>query len=311
MARTRSPNYPAISLRQAVEQIRKVYSKEHNHKASADVVVKAMGYGGLNGASMTVLSALKKYGLLEEVGEDFKVSKAALTILVDPSGSKERAAALEQAAFSPALFAELQKEYGRNPPSDENMRAFLLKRGFHPDSVAGPIKAYRDTLLLLSEQVPPTVSGQNSIENGANQTGSDPNVGADQPKVGDFVQWLVNDSLQFQMPKRVRAVRQHDGSDWVFVDGSETGIPMEQVTIEQPGIGASLLKVPPVFAEEIEAARTLPGEREWLRGPLSKRSGYRLIVSGDLGPKEIGKLIKLLEAQKAVLSDEDEEDATS
>jgi hypothetical protein len=31
------------------------------------------------------------------------------------------------------------------------------------------------------------------------------------------------------------------------------------------------------------------------------------VVSGDLGPKEIGKLIKLLEAQKAVLSDDDEE----
>jgi hypothetical protein len=51
------------------------------------------------------------------------------------------------------------------------------------------------------------------------------------------------------------------------------------------------------------------GEREWLRGPLSRAAGYRLIVSGDMGPKEIGKLIKLLEAQKAVLDDEDEEDA--
>jgi hypothetical protein len=34
-----------------------------------------------------------------------------------------------------------------------------------------------------------------------------------------------------------------------------------------------------------------------------------LIVSGDLGPKEIGKLIKLLEAQKAVLADDDDEAA--
>lgn len=48
------------------------------------------------------------------------------------------------------------------------------------------------------------------------------------------------------------------------------------------------------------------GEREWLRGPLSKTTNYRLVISGDMGPKEIAKLIKLLEAQKAVLDDDDE-----
>jgi hypothetical protein len=32
-------------------------------------------------------------------------------------------------------------------------------------------------------------------------------------------------------------------------------------------------------------------------------------VAGELGPKEIGKLIKLLKAQQVVLSDEDEEAA--
>lgn len=48
------------------------------------------------------------------------------------------------------------------------------------------------------------------------------------------------------------------------------------------------------------------GEREWLRGPLSKQVSYRLVVSGDMGSREIGKLIKLLEAQKAVLEDDDD-----
>lgn len=50
------------------------------------------------------------------------------------------------------------------------------------------------------------------------------------------------------------------------------------------------------------------GEREWLRGPLSKEVKYRLVVAGDMGPREIGKLIKILEAQKAVLEDDDGED---
>ena len=48
-------------------------------------------------------------------------------------------------------------------------------------------------------------------------------------------------------------------------------------------------------------------EREWLRGSLSRDVAYRLIVAGDFGAKEIGKLIKLLKAQRAVLSDDDGE----
>jgi hypothetical protein len=43
--------------------------------------------------------------------------------------------------------------------------------------------------------------------------------------------------------------------------------------------------------------------------PLSKEVSYRLVVAGDLGPKEIGKLIKLLKAQQAVLSDDDDSDS--
>jgi hypothetical protein len=37
-------------------------------------------------------------------------------------------------------------------------------------------------------------------------------------------------------------------------------------------------------------------EREWLRGSLSCDTSYRLIVSGEIGSKELGKLIKLLQA---------------
>lgn len=36
-----------------------------------------------------------------------------------------------------------------------------------------------------------------------------------------------------------------------------------------------------------------------------KRDQLSSVVSGDLGSKEIGKLIKLLKAQQAVLSDDD------
>lgn len=150
MANARSPNYPSMSLPEAIERLEKVYAAEHTHKAPSEVVAKALGYQSLNGKSITVLSTLKKYGLLEEVGKELKVSKDGLIILVDPPDSEERATALRRAAFSPALFEEIRKNYGETVPSDENLRSFLLRRGFLQSAVDAPIRAYRETVALVS-----------------------------------------------------------------------------------------------------------------------------------------------------------------
>jgi hypothetical protein len=151
MARVRSPNYPSISLPDAIERVRKVYDREHTHKAAPEVIAKALGYAGVNGSSLGVMSALKKYGLLEDVGKDWKVSTDALTILVDPPHSVERAHAIRRAAQAPALFANLLEEYGEKPPSDDNLRAYLLKRGFAQSAVDTPMRAYRETLEFVSK----------------------------------------------------------------------------------------------------------------------------------------------------------------
>ena len=84
----------------------------------------------------------------------------------------------------------------------------------------------------------------------------------------------------------------------MFVEGSDSGLPMNQIIVESKGSGSTL--VPPML-KEISVA----SEREWIRGPLSKETWYRIIVSGDLGPKEIGKMIRLLEAQRDILSDDE------
>ena len=100
----------------------------------------------------------------------------------------------------------------------------------------------------------------------------------------------------------------------MFVEGSETGIPMEEVTVKERRASdaeqSKGLQKPsptlPVSPLDWEIGyQAAPGEREWLRGPLSRTASYKLLVTGELGPKEIGKLIKLLEAQKAVLDDDD------
>ncbi len=307
--RARSPNYPAVGLPKAIEMARRVYDKNHLHKAAPPVVAVAMGYTSLNGNSATAISSLKKFGLLEDEGKELKISPEALTILVEPMGSPERARKIVEIAFRPALFQSLSTAYPGRAPNDEILRSFLLRNGFVQSTVDLPIRAYRETMELVEKER--AFYNDDSAKKSAAAPLPDPvkevREDVEEIEIGDLVQWESNGVLRMEAPRVVRAIR----DSWAFVEGSETGIPMEELVLEKKGAGGSQPPAPPTLPLPQTEARTAPapGEKEWLRGPLSKAASYRLIVSGEVGSKEIGKLIKLLEAQKLVLDDEDEEEA--
>jgi len=54
---------------------------------------------------------------------------------------------------------------------------------------------------------------------------------ASEVKIGDFVQWESQGILQFREPKRVKGFS--DDGEFVFVDGSNTGIPIAEVNIDE------------------------------------------------------------------------------
>ena len=121
--------------------------------------------------------------------------------------------------------------------------------------------------------------------------------------IGDLVQWTSGGVDQFETPKRVRRVQMHEGQEWAFVEGTETAVRMSELTIVTPA-SADATAPPMMVLSDAVVSPLMGEEREWLRGSLSRDTNYRLIVSGNLGPKEIGKLIKLLQAQKAILDDD-------
>ena len=151
MSRVRSPNYPALSLPEALNATAKVFERENRHQAAKDVVVIAMGYGGVNGASLGSLSALLKYGLLERFGENYRVSDRAMAILHFET-PQERADAIRRAAHEPALFAEMLKDFPGSIPSDDNLRSYLVRRGFNPTALGGVIKAFRETMDFVTRE---------------------------------------------------------------------------------------------------------------------------------------------------------------
>lgn len=151
MTRVRSPNYPAIGLPDAIQRVEQVLNKESRHPAPKEVVVKHLGYTSVNGASLGVLSALIKYGLLEKSGSDYRVADRALAIL-HPQKPEERIAAIKDAAIDPALFADIADHFKGSPPSDNNLRAYLIRRNFSANALTSFVQAFRETIDLVNRE---------------------------------------------------------------------------------------------------------------------------------------------------------------
>lgn len=152
MAKARSPLYPAIGLKEAVHRVRAVYEKDYQNRVPREVIAQHMGYSGLSGKSLGVLSALQKYGLLEGRGDETRVSPLAVKIIAHESGTPERAEAIRAAASMPELFAELDARFGDGKGSDAALKAWLLVEGFIPGAAESAIRAYRETKEFVREE---------------------------------------------------------------------------------------------------------------------------------------------------------------
>lgn len=150
MARLRSPNYPAISLREAIDRIQLLFGKAHTQLISREQAVEAMGYDGLHGASLGAISALLKYGLLEKVDSQVKTSDRAMSIIA-PHNDEERQAAIHNAAFGPPLFGEIHERFLGEIPNDDKLRTFLIRKNFSSSALDRVVRSYRETMELLTE----------------------------------------------------------------------------------------------------------------------------------------------------------------
>jgi len=183
--------------------VRKIYEKDHRNRMSREVVAKHLGYGSLNGVSLSVLSALTKFGLLESIDNDLQVSADAVTMLVDTPGSPDRIAAIRRASFKPDLFMDLNKYFGAQLPSEDNLLAYLQKQGFTRNAALIASRSYRETMELVSKlrgpydgAVKSEANGMEAVQKGAELGGQDVSqtftvaldpLSSDAPKFGKVI----------------------------------------------------------------------------------------------------------------------------
>jgi hypothetical protein len=166
MAITRSPRYPNISLVEAISRAKAIYSKEHMSPLTPKVAAEAMGYGGINGASLKTISSLKKYGLLEGRGDDVRLTKDAQTLILDEAGTPDYQSAIRRSALSPEVFSEIHKQF-QDGGSERNIAVYLEKQGFKPGAAATVARNFKESMALVGgsraayteDSEPPSVEG--------------------------------------------------------------------------------------------------------------------------------------------------------
>ncbi|MFN3475739.1 MAG: hypothetical protein ACK4ZW_16995 [Blastomonas sp.] len=145
MTRQRSPSYPGLPLNQAVDLVEKIHRTCRTNIISREDAAKEMGYSGLTGRSLKVLSGLLQFGLLEKAGKgDVKVTRRAVEILhgIDQADRDE---AKMEAALAPQLFRDIHERFPEGIPPESAIRSFLIKQDFMDVAIGPAINAFLET----------------------------------------------------------------------------------------------------------------------------------------------------------------------
>ncbi len=284
-SRHRSPNYPGVGLRGAVAKIVALYKADGLAAAPKDAALRHFGYSNPHGEAGRLLSALRSFGLIEEINDRIKLTQRGVDIVVRPETDPQRMSAIRKAAFSPQVYADLLKEYGSVLPSDTTLKSELIAvRKFNPKAVDEFVRDFRDTVKFAG------ISEYGVVESKVKDTKDDSGEGDqahEPPKIGDFVQWESNGILKLPVPRRVRAFS--DDGEWAFLEGSDTGVPTKELTLESPLIEKTAVQPPaapppaPPASQPSIPQKGEPGDI--LKALAPKMRTYNWALSGDFSAK--------------------------
>ncbi len=260
--RKRSPEYPSITLQEAIEKAAVLYEQDHGNSAARTVIAQHFRSTTKSSAFMQWVASLQRFGLLEAVGDaknrELQLTKLALDILVLDEDDTKRWEAIRRAALKPAIHSRMWKEWGANSPSDSKIQHYLItQEGFKPPAASDLVKKYKKTILFAK-------LGECDIIDSGNQDE------VHDISVGDFVQWISQGVMQFKGPRRVTGLS--DDGEWAFVKGSETGVLVSELKIEKKPYKPAVPPANPGYMPPDHGTREFPlylsgGRRALLRIP--------------------------------------------
>ena len=182
----RSPSFPFISLRKAVDRVKEMADAHKKNQARLPVVGSTWGYAPKSSGLLQTVAALKAYGLIDDIGagadRKIQITDLGWKILHDErEGARE--GAIKEAALKPRLIVEYVSQWVPDRPSDAHcMSELQLDRGFNEAAANTFLSVFDKTVefagLKKSDSLSPVLEpGENVVENV---------VSADSPVAGVF-----------------------------------------------------------------------------------------------------------------------------
>ncbi len=151
--KARSPAYPALDLAAAIELAGRLLREADRHPVSTSVAVGTWGFGPQSSGGKLAVSALSKYGLIEDEGRGdartIRLSERGYRIL-RLSGAEhldEQMRYIREAALAPPIHREIITKFPGALPTDSVIGRWLeFERGFYAKSVPEVLRVFRSTL---------------------------------------------------------------------------------------------------------------------------------------------------------------------
>ncbi|MCI0549880.1 MAG: hypothetical protein L0287_02895 [Anaerolineae bacterium] len=168
----RSPAYPGIGLKPALEMARILWHHEKRNEVAIDVAASHWGLQSKSSGNLVAISALKKFGLLTDRGSGdqrhIRLTDLAISILRSDPASADWLSGVRKAALAPKIVEELWQTDRDNPRSTQSLKKYLeFEKDFNPAAIDPFIEAYRDTISFAKLQEADTVKTKDEI-NGHN-----------------------------------------------------------------------------------------------------------------------------------------------
>ena len=280
-----SQRFPFISLEKAIERAKQLYdADQRGGEMSTAGAFAVWEYSEKSSGGHQTVAALKAYGLLAAPSSGkLQLSKQALDYFRDER-EQPRAKLVEQFATNAPMLRSLWNLWRSQPPGDALARSHLkVDRGLSEQSARAVLGIYKDNLAFANLKGDAKIAEVNGVI-GAEKNG-------EAIKVGDYVQWTSGGVDQFKPVRQVTKI----AGDFVWVFGSNMGIPLEQVTI------TSAPAPKPVMEAGAE-----PSERDL--GPSDDAQqidvllrGNRLQITADVDAAGLAKLKDVLAKYDEIL----------
>jgi hypothetical protein len=224
----RSPAYPAIPLKTAIDKAHAQFNVEGKYAAPMTSAFKAWGYSEKSSGGRAIRAALRYFGLISIDGDGesgkVKLTEDAINVILDKREDQtERRAIIRRLALMPAIHQKLVEEFPDGLGSDNTVEHYLtVKQGYNVSAAKEVIAVFKETAAYAGLFEPDRM-----LDNPENQP--NPNGGA------DLKEKAASGGPKPPIPPNQPRVNPMDGERIVFTEESDPQVYLKVVASGEVG----------------------------------------------------------------------------